>query len=196
MGGTMPEGALVEELYRRHERGVRRLLARMVGEHDAEDLTHDVFERAQRALGTYRAESRPATWLYRIATHVAIDLLRNRAVREREDPSVAAPSSDARDFAPDREAVRRRTRACILELIARLPVNQRAVLVFSEIRGLSDREAAEALGITLSSAKIQLHRARKALRALMTCECSVYRDEWTELVCERAAPAPVLPAAS
>lgn len=182
----MSERRVLGDLYFRHARGVRRLLVRFVGEGDADDLTHDVFEKAQRALGTHRAQSRLSTWLYRIATHVAIDRLRNRSVRGRDDAQATVPGFDmmVEDFRPDREVLRTQTRECILLLVDRLPASQKAVLVLSEMRGLSDREAADALGITLSSAKIRLHRARKQLRALMECECSVYRDERNELGCE------------
>src|SRR6266702_4707135 len=69
-------------LYSRHGAGIRRYLARMVGEADAEDLMHDVFERA---LAAHDAEQQPAAWLYRIARNAAVDRLRSRTARERED---------------------------------------------------------------------------------------------------------------
>ncbi len=69
-------------LYSRHGAGIRRYLARMVGEADAEDLVHDVFERA---LTAHDVEERAAAWLYRIARNAAVDRLRSRTARERED---------------------------------------------------------------------------------------------------------------
>lgn len=58
----------------------------MAGEADAEDLTQVVFERANRSLKDFRGDSSVATWLYRIATNVAVDLLRSPA------PAAGTPS--------------------------------------------------------------------------------------------------------
>ena len=58
---------------------VQRYLARMVGEQEAEDLTQEVFVKINRALGTFRGESKLSTWVYRIATNTALDRLRDQA---------------------------------------------------------------------------------------------------------------------
>jgi RNA polymerase sigma-70 factor (ECF subfamily) len=176
----------VDELYVRHAPGVRRYLARLVGTAEAEDLTQDVFEKAHRALHTHRAESRVSTWLYRIATYAAIDRLRGRSVRDRGDVSelAHADESERDDGRPDHEAVRSEMRGCILRLVESLPASVRAVVLLSELRGLNDRDTAEALGITIGAAKIRLHRSRQQLRKLMECECHLYRDERNELGCE------------
>lgn len=151
---------------------------------------HDVFEKAHRALPDHRGESRVSTWLYRIATYAALDRLRSRAVRERDD--AVANGGDETDHdhrPPDAELVHARMRACILDLVDALPPGQRAVLTLGELRGLDDRQTAEALGITVGAAKIRLHRGRAALKKLIGCECRTYRDEAAGLTCERIRPA-------
>jgi RNA polymerase sigma-70 factor (ECF subfamily) len=171
---------MLSDLYARHRAGIRRYLARMIGEADAEDVLQDVFERAQSAA---RDAQPSAGWLYRIARNAALDVLRGRVVRERE--AVAAQlREEAPSDTPDEDLARARTRSCILGLIDLLPPAQQEVVRLSELRGLSDREAAETLGITVGSAKIRLHRARRALRELMECECRTYRDRRNELACE------------
>ncbi len=103
----MSDRVYLDELYARHAAGVRRSLARLVGSEEAEDLTQDVSEKALRALHTHRAESRLSTWLYRIATYAAIDRLRNRSVRERDDVSDLAHANESErrdDDRPDRIA--------------------------------------------------------------------------------------------
>jgi len=182
----MGERLVLEQLYGRHAQGVRRYLTRLVGNHDAEDLTHDVFEKAQRALNTHRADSRLSTWLYRIATHAAVDRLRHRSIQERDRAATVADETDPLTHAtcPDREIALTKTRACILRLVDRLPASQKAVVLLGELRGLSDRDTADTLGITVATAKIRLHRARRQLRDLMQSECQVYRDERDGLGCE------------
>jgi RNA polymerase sigma-70 factor (ECF subfamily) len=168
------------DLYARHRAGIRRYLARMIGEADAEDVLHDVFERAQAAA---RDAEPSAGWLYRIARNAALDLLRGRAVREREAVR-ESHREEAPSETPDEDLARTRTRSCILGLVDQLTPAHREIVRLTELRGLSDREAAEALGITVGSAKIRLHRARRALRELMECECRTYRDQRNELACE------------
>ena len=64
-----------------HER-VRRVLARLVGPLEAEDLTQTVFAKAAKALPTFRGDADASTWLHRIATNVASDWLHSRSTHE------------------------------------------------------------------------------------------------------------------
>lgn len=170
-------------LYARHRAGIRRYVARFVGDADADDLVHDVFERAQRAEPSATPDA-AAAWLYRIARNAAFDRLRSRTVRERPDVVDELRTSGGDEPRPDLDLARAQMRTCILDLVERLAPNHRSVLVLAELGGLSDQEAADALGVTLGAAKIRLHRARRALRELMECECQTFRDERNELACE------------
>jgi RNA polymerase sigma-70 factor (ECF subfamily) len=127
----------IERLHAEHGDRIRRYLARLVGAAEADDLAQDVFEKAQRALGTFRGDSRALTWLYRVATNAAIDRLRSegrRAVLDHEDDDVdpleAALSTETTpDRAPDHELDRTRMRACILDVVEKLPTSQRAAIL-------------------------------------------------------------------
>lgn len=181
----------VESLHREHADRIRRYVARLVGESDADDLAQDVFEKAQRAIGTFRGDARILTWLYRIATHVAIDRLRSADRRaaleggsEDADPDDAELPADApRPRSVDAEVDRARMRECILRVVEQLPTTQRAAILLGELRGLGDRELAEALGVSLGAAKIRLHRARRALKAALERACTFERDEQDGLAC-------------
>ena len=181
----------IEKLHRDHGDRIRRYLARLVGPTEAEDLQQDVFERAQRALGTFRGDSRVLTWLYRVATNVAIDRLRTAGRRDdlERDAGGGGPldvegTPDAtNERSVDGELDRTRMRECILRVVERLPASQRAVILLGELRGFSDRDMAEALGISLGAAKIRLHRARRALKAELERACSFGRDEQNEFAC-------------
>lgn len=182
----------IAELHREHGERIRGYLARLVGTTDAEDLLQEVFEKAQRAIGTFRGDSRALTWLYHVATNVAIDRLRSagrRAEFERDAPdgdaiggagTAAEPTSER---SLDGEVDRKRMRECIMRVVDGLPPSQRAVILLGELRGLSDREMADALGISLGAAKIRLHRARRALKVALEGACTFERDEVNELAC-------------
>jgi len=184
-------------LYSTWAPGIRRYLARLVGEAEADDLAQEVFVRACRGLSRFRAESRVSTWLYRIATHVAIDRLRAPSFQRQvasegaKDPDVLAPANAGGQDDPESRAARGEMRRCILDVVAELPQGQRAVLLLSEVGGLTDREAAIALGVSLEAAKIRLHRARQRLRSLLQSRCDFYRDDRNEFACEpQARPRP------
>lgn len=184
----------IEKLHGDHGDRIRRYLARLVGTTEAEDLAQDVFEKAQRAIGTFRGDSRALTWLYRVATNVAIDRLRSargRADLQRDGDADALDADDTADGtserSPDGELDTTRMRECIMRVVEQLPASHRAAILLGELRGLSDREMAEALGISVGAAKIRLHRARRALKALLERDCSFERDERNEFAC---APKP------
>jgi RNA polymerase sigma-70 factor (ECF subfamily) len=154
----------IDVLHREYGDRIRRYLTRLVGDGDAEDLAQDVFEKALEAIGTFRGNSRVLTWLYRMATNAAIDRLRTATRRaavergaEEADPEDPELSGDARERSLDAEVDRARMRACILDVVEQLPASQRAAILLGELRGLSDRELADALGVSLGAAKIRLH---------------------------------------
>ena len=179
----------IEELHRNHGDRIRRYLGRLVGASEAEDLAQDVFEKAQRAIGTFRGDSRALTWLYRVATNAAIDRLRSagrRADLERDDADPVdadVVSEAAEERSLDGELDRAHMRECILQVVEQLPASQSAVILLGELRGLSDRKMADALGISLGAAKIRLHRARRALKAALERACTFERDEQNEFAC-------------
>jgi RNA polymerase sigma-70 factor (ECF subfamily) len=165
-------------------------LSGMVGKDNAEDLTQVVFEKVSRGISNFRGESSLATWVYRIATNVALD--HSRLVSTRQT-IVSLDTIDAncdcnilsdeklRDA--DQGLMRREMNACIHRIVKRMPENERAVLLLSEFEGMKNREIADILDISLDSVKIRLHRARTKLRKDISTECTLDRDERNELVC-------------
>jgi RNA polymerase sigma-70 factor, ECF subfamily len=189
----------IESLHRDHGDRIRRYLARLVGVSEAEDLAQDVFEKAQRAIGTFRGDSRILTWLYRVATNVAIDQLRSAGRRGDLEGANAAPAPLATygtadvtcQRSLDGEIDRARMRDCILRVVEQLPASQRAAILLGDLRGLSDREMAEALGMSLGAAKIRLHRARRALKLMLERSCEFGRDEQNEFACAPRVGGPI-----
>jgi RNA polymerase sigma-70 factor (ECF subfamily) len=150
-------GELVEITHRR----VFSLAVRLVGNRfDAEDVAQDAYLRMFRGLSGFREEARFETWMYRIVTNSAINLLRRRGrggelLSEDAVMEIAAPDAPAEQTA-DRDEL-----AKALDV---LPAGQRAVVILKDVYGLSCREIGDELGIEEGAVKVRLHRARKRLK--------------------------------
>ena len=83
-------------LYDANHQRVTRLLGRIVGPQEAEDLTQAVFAKAAKALPEFRGDAQASTWLYRIAANVASDWLRGRAVHEAKVTAQLAEKTGSR----------------------------------------------------------------------------------------------------
>jgi len=154
--------------YRAHVDEVTRFVTRRVADPQlAADLTAEVFLAAIEAAARYRGSAGgPRTWLYGIARHVIAAEFR-RSARERRAEGLIAGRRllDADDVERLVEKIdaSRRVRELHRELQA-LPEGERAVLELVSVDGLSVAEAAAALGIRPVTARVRLHRARRALQ--------------------------------
>lgn len=175
---------------------ILRYLTRMVGENDAEDLTQEVFAKVSQALKAFRGESQLSTWVYQIATNVALDKLRRPSPRRENGQglpveAIAESEADKDTWTGEEKAsteqrlIRQEMNGCIREIIATLPENYRTVIVLSEMEGLRDGEVADILGLSLQAAKVRLHRARARLKKELSTACVFYRDDRNELACDR-----------
>lgn len=165
-------------------------LSGMVGKDNAEDLTQVVFEKVSRGLSNFRGESSLATWIYRIATNVALDHGRSASARQTivslDTVDVSCECnilSDEKLHDADQGLMRREMNVCIYRIVKRMPENERVVLLLSEFEGMKNREIADILDISLDAVKIRLYRGRTRLRKDIETECTLYRDERNELVC-------------
>jgi RNA polymerase sigma-70 factor (ECF subfamily) len=175
---------------------VLRYVTRLVGEAEAEDVTQCVMLKVNERLSAFRGDSSVSTWIYRIATNMAVDRLRQKATQRLTDaehefdeddlpPAVQSPSAEA-------TAMREEMSACVGEFVARLPENYRTVMILSELEGLTNGEIAAVLGLTLDTVKIRLHRAREKLRKDLEAGCNLYRDERAEFACDRRPGVPIV----
>lgn len=177
---------------------IHRYLTRLVGEHEAEDLTQEVFVKVSQALKTFRGESQLSTWIYRIATNAALDRLRSPSFRQMVQKRLANDSIALAEIEPsdkdvwtgeetpslETSLIRKEMNECIRNFIENLPTDYRTVVVLNELQELTNNEIAEILGLSLDVVKIRLHRARARLRKELETHCSFYRDERNELACD------------
>ena len=160
----------------------------MVGAQDAEDLAQEVFIRAAKAYDGFRHEAKIETWLYRIATHVAVDRLRGTALRRETmlGEELGEVAEDGREAGStlEEKTLRRAANECIRNVIYGLPENYRTPLILSELEGFTNREIAEILEVSLDTVKIRLHRAKDKLKKALLDACQFSRDERNELTCD------------
>jgi len=171
---------------------ILRYLTRLVGEHEAEDLTQEVFIKVSQGLKDFRGASKLSTWIYRIATNAALDKLRGRSLKQIEVSSMDSEKEEEGKYIPlqrklssiDQQLIRKEMNACIRNVIKKLPGDYRTVIVLSELEELGNREIAEILQVSLDAVKIRLHRARAKLKKELENLCCFYRDERNVLSCD------------
>jgi RNA polymerase sigma-70 factor (ECF subfamily) len=189
------------KIYEEHYSAIARYLRRVVGEADAEDVAQEAFIKVSRSLGDFRGDAKLSTWIYRIATNAAMDHLRKRGrdyskqLSEGAGPDDETGSDDA--FAdensplPDTLLLRKDMNDCIRGIVESLPVNYRAILILSDLEGMTNAEICTILDLSMETAKIRLHRARKRLKAELEKSCHFYRDERNEVACDRKMEGPI-----
>jgi RNA polymerase sigma factor (sigma-70 family) len=124
---------------------------------DAEDAAQEALIVLYQKIGTLRVAAALASWMFQIVRNECIR--RSRLALHRPIPTTTDEPS-AEDAALARMEIER-----IVDSIAGLPDEQRAVLVLRDVQGLSGAATAQALGLSRAAMKSRLHRAREALRS-------------------------------
>lgn len=196
----MPAPALsFEAVHREYHPRVLRYLAGFVDADEAADLAQVTMIKVSEHLAEFRGEASLSTWIYRIATNVALDRLRQKPPHgvaldgEPEDDEEGLDESvpiELQASSAEAAAIRQEMSGCVREFVDRLPANYRSVLVLSDVEGFTNGEIAEVTGLSLDTVKIRLHRARLKLRAELQAGCRFERDERNELACDRRPPSP------
>jgi RNA polymerase sigma-70 factor (ECF subfamily) len=161
-------------LAERYHRPMIQFLFRMVGNQAvAEELAQEVFLRVYRARSSYRAEAKFTTWLYRIATNLAVNYARDtRHERTAQKVYLDQPdeeSGSTPDLADDtptveEQLVREERMAAIRRHVMALPERQRMAVLMHKYQGMDYRQIGEALKLSESATKSLLFRAYQTLR--------------------------------
>lgn len=152
-----------EQLVERYRDVVYRVVARVTGDDDADDVTQDVFLRAYHRLDRFRAEGPFRAWLLQIAHNAALSHAGRRKFGAVPlDVLEDEPPAEARGTPADEVESRERRRRLDTKVKALSP-RHRAVLVLRDIEGFSYEEIAQVTEAPVGSVKARLHRARGEL---------------------------------
>ena len=158
-----PWGAYRTKLY-------RFVLTRVKDEAAAEDIVHDVLAKAYARRDTLRERSKLGQWLYQIARNAIVDYYRRRRpTEELPDDIIDEEVSASGDV--EKELAR-----CLTPFIEELPVHYRQVVMLAELQGLTQREVASRLDLSVSGAKSRVQRARRMLETMLLECCRLEFD--------------------
>ncbi|MBT1706547.1 RNA polymerase sigma factor [Chryseosolibacter indicus] len=159
------DSSAYQKLYRLYAKAMYNVSYRIVGrEEDAEDATQEAFISAFKNLGSYRGDATFGAWLKRIVVNKAINILKKR----REE---AIPEHENFDIAEEEDTIEYKeglTVERVRTAIHQLPDGYRTVLSLYLLEGYDHQEIAEIMGITESTSKSQLNRAKSKLREFLT----------------------------
>ena len=171
--------AAFRRLVERHQRRAFAIALGLVrDENDARELVQDAFLRVYKGLASFQGGSSFFTWLYRIVTNLAIDLMRKPGRRDAELVDGQAIDEDADfllvvriDGVDPLDVVRRREIADRIQAaLDALPPYHRGVILMREVEGMSYEEMAQAMGVSKGTIMSRLFHARQKLqRALADC---------------------------
>ena len=170
------ERGAFEALYERHHRPLLSFARHMLGRmHDAEDVVQHTFLSADRSFRTGNVPKAVRAWLYTVARNRCVSVLRAR----REDAGLAGAETAVTEGLAAEVEQREELRALLADL-RRLPEDQRAALLLSELGELSHTEVARVIGVRPAKVKALVFQARQALAAAAharTVPCRSIREE-------------------
>ena len=161
--------AAFEQLVIRHQDLVFSLAYKLTGNREmANDVAQEAFIRAWKAIEKFRGESTFSTWIDRITVNTAWTLRKKAkkhntlniddtyepiVIDEKKDPELVAINSDLSSV--------------LINALDKIPIEQRIIVELKNIEGRSHKEIADYLGISVTAAKVRLHRAHQKLRQIL-----------------------------
>ncbi len=154
-----------EVIVKKYQRMVYFLALKMVGNHhDADEVAQRTFLSVYKNLPGFEGRSSLKTWVFRIAMNFSKNLIRDRGRREGEE--ITERSAMAASSVEDDINTHERRRL-VRDAMEKLPPRQREVLQMRAFGDMSFAEIAQAVGISISAAKVNYHYAVKALKTLL-----------------------------
>lgn len=156
-------GALVEQ----YRDNVYRLAYRMCGNaYDADEAAQEAFVAAWRALPNFRGDAKFSTWLYRLTTNAAINVMRREKRHQTVGDGEMIEVADDAD-SPQETVERTEQQEAVQEALATLSEEYREVLLLRYMEELDYAEIAEVLQLPSGTVKSRINRAKAALKAAL-----------------------------
>jgi RNA polymerase sigma-70 factor (ECF subfamily) len=169
----------LEELFRLHSAKLYNVAHRILGDAaDTEEVIQDVFWTVYRKAKSFQGNSQFSTWLYRLTVNAALGKIRRSNKQkeveydeflpkfQKDGHHLVRPVVDWSDTL-DEKYSQREVQELLGQALNQLKPVDKSVVVLSDLEGLSDKEIASSLGLTVSAVKTRLHRARLFLRGKM-----------------------------
>jgi RNA polymerase sigma-70 factor, ECF subfamily len=154
---------------------LRPFIARRVhGASDVDDVVQDVFLRMQRGLAGLRDDERFGPWVYQVARSAIAHHHRRRARHPLSDAEPGEQAAGAED--ENETAAEELLASYVAPFVAMLPSPYREALTLTELEGLTQKDAAAMLGVSVSGMKSRVQRGRQHLRAAMEACCNIAVD--------------------
>ena len=158
-----------EELVKRHQELVFSLSFKLTGNRElANDVAQEAFIRAWKAIGKFRGDSTFGTWIYRITVNTAWTLRKKAKkhyslnIEDTQEPVVVDEKKD-----PELVAINSDLSLVLRKALNQIPLEQRIIVELKNIEGRSHKEIADYLDISVTAAKVRLHRAHQKLRQIL-----------------------------
>ncbi|MDA9711999.1 sigma-70 family RNA polymerase sigma factor [Acidimicrobiaceae bacterium] len=158
-----------EELVKRHQELVFSLSFKLTGNRElANDVAQEAFIRAWKAIGKFRGDSTFGTWIYRITVNTAWTLRKKAKkhyslnIEDTQEPVVIDEKKD-----PELIAINSDLSLVLRKALNQIPLEQRIIVELKNIEGRSHKEIADYLDISVTAAKVRLHRAHQKLRNIL-----------------------------
>ena len=158
-----------EELVKRHQELVFSLSFKLTGNRElANDVAQEAFIRAWKAIGKFRGDSTFGTWIYRITVNTAWTLRKKAKkhyslnIEDTQEPVVVDEKKD-----PELVAINSDLSVVLRRALNQIPLEQRIIVELKNIEGRSHKEIADYLDISVTAAKVRLHRAHQKLRNIL-----------------------------
>ena len=151
----------------RYQSPLLRYVGQMLGriDHEAEDIVQETFVRLHRQVTRHGSDSvkHLTTWLFRVTHNLTIDMLRQRSKRRRlpkttVDPSVLSEETAADELDALGEMLRQEARQVALRELAKLDEQQRQVVLLKVIQGMTLRQVAKVVGMSVSLVNYRLNQ--------------------------------------
>jgi len=160
----------IETIWREYHAKLHRFISSRVADPSTvDDILQEVFVKIHQRIGTLEDDARIQNWLYQVTRNAVIDYYRSQRPMAEIPVEISIPETS-------QIAALMELAACIRPIVERLPKANREAMVLSELEGLTQKEVAERLGLSLSGAKSRVQRGRTKLKKLMMDCCHIEFD--------------------
>lgn len=147
---------------------------RVTSPSDVDDVVQDVFVRMHRGLADLQDGQSFGGWVYRVAAHAVSD--HQRARSRHPLPRSADDAAPEVPLEPLEEDLGGELTACVAMFVARLPSPYREAITLTELEGMTQAQAAEMLGVSVSGMKSRVQRGRERIRRMFEACCELQID--------------------